>query len=60
MSKLHISVPRPVARVAVALMVAVVASTAMDATWDPRAAILLTLAAFWLPQTFFAAARRRR
>lgn len=60
--------PRVLARVSFAMAVAVVAGTAvvlglsaaLDATWDPRAAVILALAAMWLPQTLLSAARHRR
>ena len=63
-----IGIPRPVARVVVALVAAVVAGTAavlglsaaLDATWDPRGSVFLAIAAVWIPQALISAARRRR
>lgn len=61
-------VPRPVVRLYVALVVAVVAGTAvilgmsaaLDATWDPRASVFLAISAVWIPQALIAASRHRR
>ncbi|WFE44257.1 hypothetical protein [Verrucosispora sp. WMMD1129] len=61
-------VSRPIARLGVALAVAVVAgvavvlglAAALDATWDPRGAVILALAAVWIPQALITAARHRR
>lgn len=55
-------------RLAVALVAAVVAGTAvvlglsaaLDATWDPRGAIILAISAVWIPQALISAARHRR
>ena len=55
-------------RLAVAMTAAVIAGTvlvlglsaALDLTWDPRATVILGLAAVWIPQPLLAANRRRR
>lgn len=48
--------------VALVASVAVVLGTsaALDATWDPRGAVILALAAVWIPQAMITAARYRR
>ncbi|HEY9413738.1 MAG TPA: hypothetical protein VIQ30_03185 [Pseudonocardia sp.] len=59
---------RPLVRMSVALLAAVVAGTALvlglsaalDVHWDPRGAVILALAAVWIPQTMISAARHRR
>lgn len=60
--------PRLLVRLLIALAVALIAGTAfvlgasatLDATWDSRGAVILALAAFWIPQTLLFAVRSRR
>ena len=35
-------------------------SAALDVRWDPRGAVILALAAVWIPQALITAARHRR
>lgn len=55
-------------QVGVALAVALVVGVAfvlgmaavLGLTWDPRGSVIVAIAAVWIPQSLFAAARHRR